>query len=147
MLLGQGYGPRSGTITPRSSRPNYSDVSGGGDGLYTRVEERHEFEGGGKIRGLWGMQTAEMRAGHSNLIGQGCTGMEAAGMTDMAMRVGKVEQKLANIEVGCPIELSSTVRISPLTHKQYGGWAWTAEWRGDWHRLKVGNLARVPLLE
>ena len=77
--------------------------------MNVRMEERP--------RGLWGMQTAEMRAGHSNEIGQGYGGMKAAGMTDIEIRVRNVEEKLANIEGGYPSEQSSTVRI-PSFDKQ-----------------------------
>ncbi|KAF8457383.1 hypothetical protein BGX38DRAFT_1157788 [Terfezia claveryi] len=51
-----------------------------------------------RFGGLWGLQTAEMRAGHSIEIVQECGGMKAAGMTELEMRVGKVEEKLVKVD-------------------------------------------------
>ena len=55
-----------------------------------RMEER--------FRGLWGMQTAEMRMGHSNEMGPGCGDVKAAGMTGVRGGIGGVEERIGKVE-------------------------------------------------
>ncbi|RPB24198.1 hypothetical protein L211DRAFT_879837 [Terfezia boudieri ATCC MYA-4762] len=62
------------------------ELKGEIEDMNLRMEER--------FRGLWGLQTA----GHSIEMVQECGGMKAAGMTELEMRVGKVEEKLVKVD-------------------------------------------------
>ncbi|KAF8416595.1 hypothetical protein EV426DRAFT_703656 [Tirmania nivea] len=95
-------GPRSDTITTPGHYAQYTymclgveaaciqELKGEIEDMNLRMEER--------FRGLWGIQMAEIRVGHSIEIVQECGSMKATGITDLEMRVGKVKEKLVKIE-------------------------------------------------